>query len=286
MQSDSSPTQPQHPVPHSTRPPSWLRLGLLCLLLNVSVNNTLQAGLLASSTRVIFDQQEHEKSLIIANTNPYPVLSQVWVDDGSNQVDYPDAPFVLLPAVFKISAAEVKALRIVYNGLALPTDRESVYWLNLYEIPALTSEARAAPNQLHMAMNTQLKIFYRPTALKPMSITAIATALNFQKLNLQTATATTRIRVSNPSPYHVTLLDVAISNSTQRSSLYSAEQMIAPFSERDFTLQQADFDLRPPLTLHYILIDDAGKSQVFEKSWAAPLFLSSTNPPQITPQNR
>lgn len=40
------------------------------------------AGMLASSTRVIFQEGQARKTLLLANTNDYPVLVQVWVDDG------------------------------------------------------------------------------------------------------------------------------------------------------------------------------------------------------------
>lgn len=60
------------------------------------------AGMLASSTRVIFQEGQARKTLLLANTNDYPVLVQVWVDDGENSgVPGEDKyPFVALPAIF------------------------------------------------------------------------------------------------------------------------------------------------------------------------------------------
>lgn len=265
------------PNPYNIRPRKQHQRSALaccsCALLMFSFSSSVAAGILAQSTRVIYYQHEHEKSLILANTNAYPILNQVWVDDGSNQIEYADAAFVVLPAVFKMAPQEVKALRILYNGLSLAPDRESVYWLNLYEIPALKTDPLAS-NQLHMAMNTQLKIFYRPTALKPMSITAIANNLKFQdiKTSVQDQVSTAAIRVSNPSPYHVTLLSLSLSNSSQAIQLIYPNQMnnmIAPFSHREFIRPQTAFDPQSPLMLRYTLIDDEGKSQNFEKKWSS-----------------
>ncbi|WP_180821372.1 fimbria/pilus periplasmic chaperone, partial [Vibrio parahaemolyticus] len=44
---------------------------------------------------------------------------------------------------------------------ALPQDRESVYYFNLREIPPRSKEA----NVLQIALQTRIKLFYRPKAL-------------------------------------------------------------------------------------------------------------------------
>lgn len=270
---------------YSLQKPQAQPLALCLMLFGLSTSSGLEAGLLANATRVIYDAHDREKSLIVANTNTYPVINQVWVDDGSNQIEFADPPFVVLPAVFKMSAGEMKALRIVYNDLALAQDRESVYWINLYEIPSVASDLSAS-NQLHMAMNTRIKIFYRPTALTPMSISAMAASLEFQcrsEPSLNTAQSapqvqhpTLIIRVRNPTPYHVTFLSLSIASSLptqldqmQYRKLYSANQMqnmIAPFSHTEFMLQQADLNLQSMPKLRFSLIDDDGKSQDFERA--------------------
>lgn len=268
------------------RPARYCHRAALCLLASLStLSIQSQAGLLADSTRVIYPAHAREKSMILANTNTYPVINQVWVDDGSNQIEFTDSPFVVLPAVFKMAPRDIKALRILYNGLPMPQDRESVYWLNLYEIPALSSD-QLHNNHLNMAMNTQIKIFYRPTALTPMSIKAIAAGLEFQcrsESGLNTAQSapqvqhpTLMIRVRNPTPYHVTFLSLSAASSVptqldqmQYRKLYSANQMqnmIAPFSHAEFMLQQADVNLQPVPKLRFSLIDDDGKSQDFERT--------------------
>ena len=44
-----------------------------------------QAGVMASRTRVIYEQGQTERSLMLANINPYPVVVQTWVNDGEDQ---------------------------------------------------------------------------------------------------------------------------------------------------------------------------------------------------------
>ena len=57
------------------------------LLLSAAVLITLpaQAGIMASSTRVIYEQGQNERSLMLANINAYPVVVQTWVNEGEDQ---------------------------------------------------------------------------------------------------------------------------------------------------------------------------------------------------------
>ncbi|MBF4190349.1 molecular chaperone, partial [Serratia ureilytica] len=41
-----------------------------------------QAGIIASATRVIFREGDTEKTLMLLNTNGYPIVAQTWVDNG------------------------------------------------------------------------------------------------------------------------------------------------------------------------------------------------------------
>ena len=81
----------------------------------------------------------------------------------------------------------------------LPQDRESVYYFNLREIPPRTDKA----NTLQIALQTRIKLFYRPAAIVP-SQQQLSNPWQ-QKLTL------TRVgdqyRVNNPTPYYVTLVD-------------------------------------------------------------------------------
>ncbi|MEX5715499.1 molecular chaperone [Serratia ureilytica] len=76
------------------------------------------------------------------------------------------APFVALPSVFALQPSALKGLRILFAGANLPADRESVFWLNLYEIPPTRPATPPLASRVTLAMNTQMKIFYRPRALK------------------------------------------------------------------------------------------------------------------------
>ena len=91
------------------------------------------------STRVIFPMERREVTLKLKNEAPDPRLVQVWIDEGDPQVqaEYSDVPFTISPPILRMEAGKSAALRVAYQaaqGLGVPTDKESVYWLNVLGI--------------------------------------------------------------------------------------------------------------------------------------------------------
>jgi P pilus assembly chaperone PapD len=117
-------------------------------------------------TRLVFSQGERELSLRLANTNPHAVVVQSWVDqgDGSQAPDTVQSALFVLPAVQRLSPQAISQVRVLYTGEPLPADRESVFWLNLHEIPLLPDAPGSAPRLL-LGLNTQIKVFHRPAGL-------------------------------------------------------------------------------------------------------------------------
>ena len=63
-----------------------------------------------------------------------------------------------------LDAKEDNVLRVVRTGGNLPEDRESLYWLNIKAIPS--SKHVEGVNTLQIAINTRIKLLYRPSAVK------------------------------------------------------------------------------------------------------------------------
>jgi len=232
------------------------RLGLAALVLSL-ITMPARAGVLAAATRVIYAQGEVEQSLMLANTNAYPVVVQTWVDRGEANPDVL-APFVSLPSVFHLPPKAVQGLRILLaDAQTLPRDRESVFWLNLHEIPpTLNASARASRDTLALAMNTQLKIFYRPADLpKP----DVAAQLRF---TLMHSDGTWFVACDNPTPYHASFTSLSVVDGEDITPVQSEmDMMTVPFAQRRYALGG-----RAPAgnVLRYMLVDDAGFPQSFE----------------------
>lgn len=225
----------------------------------VSISNVVHAGILAASTRVVYDQEKPEQSLVLVNTNEYPVLTQLWVDDGTSNLDFKETPFVVLPPVFKLSPAEIKGIRIIYNGKKLPQDRESLFWLNLYEIPSL-KKSQMSNEYVNLAMNTQLKVFFRPQHLKKYDIDVTQNKIIYDIIQNDHY----QLRVSNPTPYHLNYSNITIFHDNKFTVLdLNQKNTVKPFSKEIYDIPLSGLSKKNELKIHFILIDDQGVSHPY-----------------------
>ncbi len=74
------------------------------LLLTVLFVQSVEAGIMPASSRIIYRDGDREKTLMLVNTNDYPVLVQSWVDNGEGSPESASPPFVVLPPVFRLAA--------------------------------------------------------------------------------------------------------------------------------------------------------------------------------------
>ncbi|CZW57301.1 fimbrial biogenesis chaperone [Enterobacter cloacae] len=219
---------------------------MFCLCLSASAS----AGLVAAATRVIFNEGETQKSLMLVNANAWPVVVQSWVDHGDVNAapGSVKTPFVAIPAVFRLSPDGGQGLRLVYNNLPLPADRESVFWLNLYEIPPVTQQEQS----MVLTMNTQMKIFWRPRGLGQPD-----TALKQLTFRLEGGD----LLCHNASPYFVSFAELALNSS---GSLLRARQqpdmMVAPFSEKRYPLEPGAHHQAERVQVD--IIDDNGNREI------------------------
>lgn len=124
---------------------------------------SVQAAVNINTTRVIFNHGETQRSVMLVNDGDYPVVVQSWVDDGSPEKgpSQARAPFVVLPPVLKIRPGEQRELRIMTTGKGLDDDRESLFWLNVYQIPPEMKTPQAG-EKVRLALRNQLKVLWRP----------------------------------------------------------------------------------------------------------------------------
>ncbi|EPC6047217.1 fimbria/pilus periplasmic chaperone [Serratia ureilytica] len=179
------------------------------------------ASMVISGTRVIYSAEEKDVTVKLSNVGKSPVLIQSWIDDGDPQAkpENINVPFILTPPINRVDAGKGQTLRLSYTGTALPTDKESVFWLNVLEIPAKKA-LRADESALQMAFRSRIKLFFRPAGLSGNANEA-AKRLNWS------ATAG-GIKAFNPTPYFVSLVSLKANGKEIEG------QMIAPQSALEF----------------------------------------------------
>ena len=235
-----------------------LNLFTLCLLLTISTH--INAGLLAEKTRVIYQEGQRESALMINNTNDYPVLTQIWIDQGDGQPDTAKTPFLVLPPLFKLLAGETKGIRILQTDSNLPPDQESLFWLNLYEVPAVAAK-KLDENYINLSMNTQMKVLYRPKTLKPFVIDEVQKQLDFKLLPDPTQH---KIQIYNPTPYYISLASLKLQLPEKSIAYTEPENLLIAPKERKNVDFPSTTSSNSALHLHYVIIDDDGHHHTFQ----------------------
>ena len=124
------------------------------------------ASVTISGTRVVYPLGQREVTVKLDNDSLHPSLVQVWMDDGNAAAKPGDiqVPFVITPPIFRMEPKKSQVLRVMYSGEPLPSDRESVYWLNVLDIPPKAEDAPDT-NALQFAFRIRIKLFVRPAKL-------------------------------------------------------------------------------------------------------------------------
>ncbi|WP_256673977.1 fimbrial biogenesis chaperone [Pseudomonas fluorescens] len=182
---------------------------------------TAQAGVIIHGTRVIYPAEQQEVVVRLENKGSRPALVQTWLDTG-DQSSTPltaQTPFTLTPPLFRIEPHQQQALRLRYSGEPLPTDRESLFWLNVLEVPPVSADA-AQNNQIELSFRTRLRVFLRPEGL-PYSVASAASKLQWKLVPHGSGFA---LQATNPTPYHVSLAAVDLLSEGKRFSKAASKE--------------------------------------------------------------
>ncbi|MBC3379050.1 fimbria/pilus periplasmic chaperone [Serratia fonticola] len=181
------------------------RIFLMSLLASITVSAVVpvaQAAISLDRTRVVFPGNEKSVSLTVRNQNSeLPYLAQGWLEDAQGTKLEGNSAFTVLPPVQRVEPKGQTQLKIqaMPGASLLPQDRESLYYFNLREIPPKSDKA----NVLQIALQTRVKMFYRPAALAEAAAKQQATPYQEQLTLTKTGDSYT---VNNPTPYFVTLI--------------------------------------------------------------------------------
>lgn len=176
-----------------------------------------QAAISLDRTRVIFDGTRTSTSLTISNQNKtLPYLAQAWVEDAQgNKIEN---PLTALPPLQRVEPGAKSQIKLQVTGGTAPMaqDRESLFYFNLREIPPKSDK----PNTLQIALQTRVKLFYRPASLALESGVVPQKALTLTKNG-------NHYTVNNPTGYYVTIVHAAASEKGADVPGFKAD-MVAP----------------------------------------------------------
>lgn len=214
-------------------------LGSVLLMSALAANASVMLG----GTRVVLNEKDRQASIPLKNTGASPYVVQTWIDagEGKNKV-----PLLVTPPLSRLDPGAENILRIVRISGDLPSDRETVFWLNVKEIPEKSDQV----NVLQVAVRTRIKIFYRPAGLagKPDEARSLVTLAVVPGQDGKGAA----LRVNNPSAYNLTFTGFKINGNKEQTKA----GMVLPFSSSDFPL--TSISTPQALEASYTTINDYG----------------------------
>lgn len=223
------------------RPALLLLAGLLLVI--AGGIQTARAAVHVETTRVIYSGNAASAALTLTNRSTLPYMVQAWLDDGEAMAEGKTLPILLTPPLMQLSAGEQAVLRAIYSGSGLPQDKESLFWINVQEIPPRSE----ASNVLQVAIRTRIKLFYRPAAVEA-DLDETARALQWRLVGSQ-------LQVSNPGPLHITFAELQGQPTAGPDKKVDLD-MLAP--GQSMSVPAATLDLHDSNLLRFSYINDFG----------------------------
>lgn len=166
-----------------------------------------EAAVVIGGTRVVYPAQEKDVTVKFTNQGTTPTLVQFWLDAGDEKStpETSQVPFAVTPSIFRLDAGKSQAVRLVYSQEPLPTDKETLFWANMLEVPPNTENDK---NQLALAFRTRIKVFFRPAGLSGDAQSA-PQQLSWKLVDGEAGKGVA-LQVTNPTPYYVNFLQVGL----------------------------------------------------------------------------
>ncbi|MBG5925684.1 MULTISPECIES: molecular chaperone [Providencia] len=200
----------------------------LVLLLTILFSSSTFSNVIITGTRIIYPADADSITVQLTNNSKTSSLVQSWIDNGdeNSTPENSEAPFYLSPPIVKIEGLQGQQLKIKKIPGKLSDNVESVFFLNVLDIPK-TPESAKGKNAIQLATRSRIKIFYRPIGLTESSDEVINHASYQIKNN--------NILVKNNSQYHLTIAAITPLDDKNNSLIDSA--MIAPMSEKELPIK-------------------------------------------------
>lgn len=233
-------------------PSMTFRMGRVLAVLLVLCGTDARAALAIIGTRFVYPANAVSLPIKVGNTGDYPILLQAWLDKGEMGADprQLNVPFVLTPPILRLDPQQRAVLQLRYTGEPLPQDRESVFWINLLEVPP---QSAGSTHRLRLSYRMRMKVLFRPEGLGGHPAEAARTlSWTFGKEPARV------LRVSNPSPYYVSVPRLALGSGTHSINFYGIT--VEPYGTTRIDLSDAQARVATGTDIHYEVASDNGET--------------------------
>ena len=234
---------------------------LTAAILSLCFTVTTQASIVINGTRVVYPLDKKDISVHFDNRGNIPSLTQVWIDDGNRDtpIDKLNVPFIITPAMSRVEPGKGQTIRIIYTGSGTAKNEESIYWLNVLDIPGLAKKA-VPDNYLQMAIRSRIKLFLRPAGLSADGLIKASEKISWKIVNTG---GKAQLRATNSSPYHVTITGITLTSTGGKTIEMTHGGMAYPNSTLDIDLPKAAGQVSK---INYTSLSDSGAALKFESA--------------------
>ncbi|EAA2615841.1 molecular chaperone [Salmonella enterica] len=199
------------------------------VLIISSIIMPAHAGIVIYGTRVIYPADKKEVLVQLMNQGNRSSLVQSWIDDGDSSLppEKIHVPFMITPPVAKVAGNSGQQLKIKKMAHMLPNNKESLFFLNVLDIPPNNPD-NVGKNVLKFAMQNRIKLFYRPKGISSVNMHT------FQKLSMKRNGSIYSIK--NDAANWITVTEVKANN----VKINNESIMLAPLSSADVALKSAN----------------------------------------------
>ncbi|UAN31897.1 fimbria/pilus periplasmic chaperone [Enterobacter sp. JBIWA005] len=170
----------------------------ICLTGALCSSAVYAGGVGLGATRMVYSSATSQAMMQVRNTHPDATfLIQSWME---NEKGERTNDFVITPPLYVMKPASESAVKIMFNGKALPEDRETLYWMTVKAIPQQAKSGSG--NTLQFASANRIKVFYRPEGLSENPAEAWKKLAGVYRAG--------KVTLSNPTPYYLTTINVKI----------------------------------------------------------------------------
>ncbi|WP_080357252.1 fimbrial biogenesis chaperone [Stenotrophomonas maltophilia] len=225
-------------------------LGLLAL------SFTSRADIAIQATRLVHQGSDRMVVQRVWNQGDKPSMIQSWTDGGDINRSLEARgrlPFFVTPPLFQLEPGRNHDISVrLVDATALPADRESLYWLNILDLPA--SERAHDTMNIAYAVRWRVKLFHRPAGLQG---TPDAAPAQLAWSMHDGGSGMTQLRARNDSPYHVSLRELSVADAS--IDLLPDSAVILPFSEWSIDMPES---LAPKegMSVSVVWLDDKAES--------------------------
>ncbi len=216
------------------------------------------SGVKPAHTREVIGIDKEYKVDII-NTSKEKYLVQAWLEDLDGNTN--NLPIILTPPIFEMEGVSQGIVRLLPIAEDLSKSRETVFWLNIQEIPQKAKNE--SKNVLKMALRSRIKVFVRPEGLNFEGFQSASEQLVWTK---QYINGEHFVVAKNNSPYFFSLGLLKAHIDEEEFDFPDKFNMVPPFGEQKYLFPDGMSEDGEITRIEYGVINDFGAvSKIFFK---------------------